>query len=86
MWGHGVGIVAFFTLAFLMLYVFNLSASPFFMMLLSAASFGYLLWLLSNGPECSKIRKIIYRVTAVILIALAILLAAGTPHSRGIFV
>ena len=80
-----VGVVATMTLIFLLSYVFNLGASPFFLLLLAMASFGYLLLLLRKMKNASRTRRLLYLLIGSFFIMIAIIFALGYPHDHTLF-
>ena len=83
--GTAVGFVSSISIIFMMCYTFELSNSPFFLLLLSVMSFGYTLCLLAVYK--TKKQKSFYSFLAVgiILIGLCLALSFTVPHDGNLF-
>ena len=84
-YAKAISIVATFTLLFMLSFMFNLTKSPFFLMLCSTSSLGYMLVLLGLYDRSKKLKTISYILIGFLLIFASVLLTFTMPRANRIF-
>lgn len=83
--GQATGFVGTMSLIFMMVYAFQMTKSPFFFLLTSVMSFGYMLCLLALFQETKNKKFFLYLIIGILLIVLCTALSFTIPHEQAFF-
>lgn len=83
--GQAIGFTATISFVFMMCYTFNLTKTPFFLLLISVMSFGYTLCLLGYYKKEKRRSLYTFMGIGLILITLCVALSFVTPHESSFF-
>ena len=83
--GHAVGFTATISLIFMICYTFELTKTPFFLLLVSVMSFGYTLCLLALNKNKKQSSFYTFLILGLLLILLCLALSFTTPHETSLF-
>ena len=83
--GTAIGFVSSISIIFMMCYTFELTNSPFFLILLSVMSFGYTLCLLAIYKTRAQKSFYPFLIVGSILIILCLALSFSVPHEGNLF-
>jgi len=83
--GQAVGFTSTISLIFMICYTFNMTKTPFFLMLISIMSFGYTLCLLAFNQSKKKASFYVYFSIGLLLIFICVALSFTTPHESSLF-
>lgn len=83
--GQAIGFIATISLIFILCYVFQITKTPFFFLLVGIMSFGYMLSLLAFLHEKSTKKFYIYFLIGLFFIILCVGLSFTIPHESSFF-
>lgn len=83
--GQAIGFTLTMSLIFMICYCFEMTQTPFFLLLVSVMSFGYSLCLLAFFKDKKRLSFYLYLFIGSFLIVLCVALSFTTPHEALLF-
>ncbi len=83
--GTAIGFTSTMSIIFMICYYFNMTKTPFFLLLVGIMSFGYTLFLLHYYQPKKSIAYYLYLFFGIVLILLPLILSFTTPHENSLF-
>ena len=83
--GQAIGFTATISLIFMICYTFELTKTPFFLLLVSVMSFGYTLCLLSLNKSKKNYSYYGFLFIGLLLVLLCLALSFTIPHESSLF-
>lgn len=83
--GQAIGFTATISLIFMICYTFELTKTPFFLLLVSVMSFGYTLCLLSLNKSKKNYSYYAFLFIGLLLVLLCLALSFTIPHESSLF-